>query len=192
MTKCDATKPCPTLERSEGLRLAIRLVVPEDAAFIYGLRSDPRYNRHLSKVVGTVEDQRAWIEAYKGRETLGTEYYYVIERRSDHVPCGLVRLYEIGADRFTWGSWILDTNKPSKAALESAILSFGVGFDLLGKNLAVLDVRRENETAYAFYKRLGMTQVGQDATDLFFEYPASRFFRDRDMHLQLIQGSSFT
>ena len=77
-----------------GSRLRLRPVMPEDAAFIHGLRTDPAYNTHLSPVTGTVDDQRAWIEAYKVREAAGEEIYYVIERR-DGVPCGVVRLYDI-------------------------------------------------------------------------------------------------
>ena len=37
-------------------------------------------------MTGTVEDQRAWIEAYKTREDAGSEYYFVIERK-DGVRC---------------------------------------------------------------------------------------------------------
>ena len=112
-------------------RLCLRLVEPEDADFIHGLRMDPAYNAHLSAVDGTAADQRAWISRYKEREAAGRELYYVIERR-DGTPCGLVRLYGIGTDGFTWGSWILNRDKPAGAALESAVLSFGVGFEKLG------------------------------------------------------------
>lgn len=48
-----------------GQRLRLRLVRPEDAAFIHVLRTDPAYNCHLSPVIGTVEYQRAWIAACK-------------------------------------------------------------------------------------------------------------------------------
>jgi RimJ/RimL family protein N-acetyltransferase len=148
--------------RVEGPNLTLRLIEPDDAAYAYGLRTNPLYNSHLSRVIGTVEDQRQWIEGYKAREAAGQEFYYVIERK-DGTRCGLVRLYDLEADSFTWGSWILDENKPHKAALESAVLSFGVGFEVLQRDLARVDVRVDNTHATAFYRRLGMTETYRTA-----------------------------
>lgn len=174
------------LERVEGVRLALRLVELSDAAYIQGLRTNPAYNAHLSKVSGTVDDQRAWIEAYREREVEGREYYYVIERLADGMPCGVVRLYDIGEHSFTWGSWILDENKPRKAALESALLSFGAGFDCLGLATALIDVRRDNRRALNFYRRLGMEQIGADANEIHFLYSRVQFDGDRAGFLEIL------
>ncbi|MCV2877676.1 GNAT family N-acetyltransferase [Sedimentimonas flavescens] len=168
-----------SLERIEGPNLVLRLARPEDAAYIHGLRMNPAYNQHLSQVSGSVEDQRRWIEGYKAREAAGTEFYYVIERK-DGQPCGLVRLYDITERTFTWGSWILDENKPHKAALESALLSFSVGFEVLGCELAHVDVRCENHHAEAFYRRLGMEETHRTTQDIYFLYDRARLRRDRD------------
>ena len=80
-----------------------------------GLRTDPAYNAHLSPVTGTVRRSAGLDHAYKIREAAGEEIYYIIERR-DGVPCGVVRLYDITADSFTWGSWILNADKPPGSA----------------------------------------------------------------------------
>ena len=160
-----------SLSRIDGINLSLRLVQPDDAAYIHGLRLDPRYNRYLSAVTGTVADQRKWIEGYKARESTGAEYYYLIERK-DGIPCGVVRLYDITRDSFTWGSWILDHNKPRKAALESAVLSFGVGFGQLGLKVAHVDVRIANTHAEAFYRRFGMAEIHRTEQDIFFEFTA--------------------
>lgn len=172
-------------ERIAGPNLILRLITAEDAEYVHGLRTDPAYNTHLSEVRGTVEDQRHWIDAYKSREAKGHEFYYVIERR-DCVPCGVVRLYDIEDDHFTWGSWILDRNKPPKAALESAVLSFGIGFDLSGLNYALVDVRRANQHAEAFYRRFGMIETHADDRDIFFTYPREIFQRDHEKHLSVL------
>jgi RimJ/RimL family protein N-acetyltransferase len=169
----------------EGPNLTLRLIEPNDAAYVYGLRTNPLYNSHLSKVTGTVEDQRHWIVGYKAREAAGQEFYYVIERK-DGTRCGLVRLYDLEADSFTWGSWILDENKPRKAALESAVLSFGVGFEILQRALAKVDVRVDNTHATAFYRRLGMTETHRTAQDIYFSYPRVRFAADRPIYLKLL------
>lgn len=174
------------LERIEGPKLALRLIQPDDAAYVYGLRTDPVYNSHLSEVRGTAEDQRRWIEAYKAREAAAQEFYYIIERR-DGTPCGTVRLYDIQSDSFTWGSWILDHNKPSKAALESALLSFSVGYQVLGLGQAHVDVRIANTHAEAFYRRLGMIETHRTAQDIFFVYPRSRFEADREGYLAILK-----
>lgn len=172
--------------RVEGPNLRLRLIEPDDAHYVHGLRTDPSYNTHLSTISGTVEDQRLWIKAYKSREALGQEVYYVIERQ-DGTCCGLVRLYNIEADRFTWGSWILDENKTSKAALESAVLSFGIGFERLGCKVACVDVRIGNNHAEAFYRRFGMSEVNRDDCDIFFEYSRERFLSDKRDFLGFLQ-----
>lgn len=173
------------IARVEGPNLRLRLIEPDDAHYVHGLRTDPRYNTHLSTVSGTVEDQRLWIEAYKGREADGQEFYYVIERK-DGKRCGLVRLYNVKADQFTWGSWILDDNKPPKAALESAVLSFGVGFEILGCQTAHIDVRIQNSHAEAFYRRLGMVECRRTEEDIFFKYPRATFTNDKAHHLRVL------
>lgn len=175
--------------RVSGPHLALRLIEPDDAEYVHQLRTDPAYNTYLSEVHGGVEDQRRWIEAYKAREAELRELYYVIERK-DGVRCGLVRLYDIADDSFTWGSWILDANKPRKAALESVALSFGVGFDLLDLPRAYVDVRRDNAKALTIYQRLGMTELRQDHQDIFFCYERDRFAADRAGLMAVLEGES--
>ena len=174
------------LSRVDGVRLSLRLVMPDDATYIHGLRMDPAYNSHLSAVTGTVEGQRGWIEAYKTREAAGAEYYFVIERM-DGVRCGVVRLYDIKSDGFTWGSWILDENKPSKAALESSVLIYTIAFDILGLKKAVFDVRGDNDRTIAFHKRFGATQTHSDEKNIYFNYPRERFKADYEAHMSILQ-----
>ena len=174
------------LTRADGIQVSLRLVKPEDAAYIHELRTNPTYNRHLSAVIGTVEDQRSWIESYKEREAAGMEYYFVIERK-DGMRCGVVRLYDITGDQFTWGSWILDHNKLRKAALESAVLSFDVGFNILGIDTANVDVRAENTHAKAFYLRLGMTEVRRTEQEIYFVYSRAEFDANKDEYLSILK-----
>lgn len=171
------------LTHVEGPNLILRLIRPADADYVFALRTDAAYNRHLSEVRGTAEDQRRWIETYKEREGDLRELYYIIERR-DGRPCGTVRLYNIRPEEFTWGSWILDHNKTRKAALESAVLSFGIGFERLGLGRADLEVRVANVHATSFYRRFGMTESGSTAQDLFFVYPKARYLTDRPGYLE--------
>lgn len=176
-----------TAIRVQGPNLLLRLIEAADANYVYGIRTNPQYNTHLSTVTGTAEDQRRWIEGYKAREASGAEYYFVIERL-DGVRCGLIRLYDIQNVNFTWGSWILDENKTPKAALESAILSFGVGFEILGCERAFVDVRIQNQHAERFYRRLGMNEICRTEQDIFFEYSRLKFEADKQNYLKIITG----
>lgn len=175
------------ISRVSGPNLVLRLIVPEDAEYVYGLRTDPAYNLHLSEVEGGADDQRRWIEAYKAREASREQLYYVIERH-DGVRCGLVRLYDINAESFAWGSWILDANKPRKAALESAVLSFGVGFERLGLAEALVDARFGNERALAIYRRLGMIELRRDDQNIYFRYERARFVADRAQYMAICEA----
>lgn len=170
----------------QGPNLALRLIRPEDADYVYALRSHPAYNRHLSEVRGTAEDQRLWIEAYKEREAKLSELYYVIER-IDGTRCGVVRLYDIRSYDFTWGSWILDKNKTRKAALESAVLVYTVAFEVLALSKASFEVRRDNENTLAFHRRFGAKQTHESDQNVYFTYLRSRFEADRDGYLNLLE-----
>ena len=171
-----------------GHQINLRLVQSEDAAYIHALRQNPVYNRHLSIVTGTVDDQRDWIETYKTREADGLEYYFIIERK-DGMPCGVVRLYEITNQSFTWGSWILDHNKPSKAALESAVLSFGVGFKELNISKSFFEAKVGNSHAIAFYRRFGATVIERDTENIYFELSRKQFLKDLNSRRQAIESS---
>lgn len=176
------------LARVEGPSLALRLVKPDDAEFIFNLRTNPMYDAYLSKVGGTIADQRHWIEAYKERERRLAELYYLIERLDDSVSCGLVRLYHISNEKFTWGSWILDHNKPSKAALESAVLIYTIGFELLDIPRSVFDVRIENKRTIAFHERFGARQTHATDVDVHFELAREKFLGDKPELISLLNG----
>ncbi len=175
-----------SVSRSVGPNLILRLIEPQDAEYLHALRTNPDINAHLSAVTGTAGDQRRWIENYKTREAKGEELYYIAERL-DGQACGTVRLYEIGAQEFTWGSWILDANKPALAALESAVLSFGIGFHTLGLSRALIEVRVGNRHAEAFYRRLGMTEIDRTEQDIYFDYHASRYDADLAGYMSILK-----
>nr|WP_298925226.1 GNAT family N-acetyltransferase [uncultured Erythrobacter sp.] len=175
------------LNAISGPNLTLRLITPADADYVFGLRTDAAYNAHLSEVQGSAEDQRQWIETYKEREAAQQELYYVIERH-DGVRCGLVRLYDIAPGSFTWGSWLLDSRKPPKAALESVVLSFDIGFHVLGATQANLDVRLGNAKAIAIYRRLEMTETARDDESLYFTYDRARFDANRPGYMAILEG----
>lgn len=172
---------------TEGTFLRLRPLQLLDAEYIHGLRMNAIYNRHLSPVSGAVDEQRVWIERYKDREAKTQELYYIIERCDTGIPCGTVRLYDIGSDHFTWGSWILDQNKSPKAALESALLVYDVGFTKLGCARAVFDVRLDNERTLSFHRRFGAREIGADELNVYFEYTRKRFDSTRASYVSILK-----
>lgn len=162
------------LRKRVGPNLTLTLVELEDVDYIHTVRRDQNLNKYLSQTSGTVEDQRKWVQNYKYRENAGTELYYIIKRH-DGIRCGLVRLYEISALSFAWGSWILDNNKTEKAAWESSILSLQIGFELLQLDLCKIEVIKNNHKARSIYDRLGMKIVGSDNFKFFLEYRRTDF-----------------
>lgn len=179
-----------SLQRIRGVRLALRLITPDDANYVFALRSDGALNPHLSAVTGDAQDQRRWIEAYKPKEAAGEQLYYVIERLDNGAPCGLVRLYDISESQFMWGSWVLGANKPPKAALESALLSLGVGFELLCKPKARIEVRHDNHKAIAFYERFGMIAADKEGEHRYYEYSHTQYEQDKAKHMAHLTMSS--
>jgi RimJ/RimL family protein N-acetyltransferase len=174
-----------SIARVEGPSLTLRLIQPEDAAYVHSLRNNPAYNTHLSTVTGTVDDQRTWIKDYKSREAHGQEFYYVIERK-DGTRCGLVRLYDIEAASFTWGSWILDENKTHKAALGSAVLIYQLGFAGLECARAVFEVLSDNSHTLLFHRRFGANETGSDDLHVYFDYKRTHFEADRANFLSML------
>lgn len=146
----------------------LRLVEEDDAAFILSLRTDKKYNQHLSQVTGGVAEQAAWIRKYKDDEKNKLQYYFIIERH-DGVRCGTVRIYDIRPDSFSWGSWILNEDKTRFAAIESAFLVYTFGFDHLNFEKSHFDVRKENIKVLSFHEKMGAVRTGETELDFLYE-----------------------
>lgn len=153
-----------------GKTIKFRLVETSDAEFINALRVDEKYNKHLSKVTGSVNDQKEWIKAYKEKEKLDAEFYFIIETLVDQIPIGTVRLYDFLNNResFSWGSWILNENKTRFSAIESAMLVYEVAFNKLKFNNCHFEVRKENSGVIKFHKKMGAEIVQENAIESFF------------------------
>lgn len=155
-----------------GKTIKFRLVNPSfsDAEFIYNLRINPKFNTHLSIVSGDVKNQVEWLEAYKKREQAGTEYYFIIERKTPELPIGVVRVYDFAGDResFSWGSWILNDDKTNSSAIESALIIYDFGFRVLGFRSCHFDVRKGNEKVISFHEKCGAFRVGEDEQNIYY------------------------
>jgi len=156
----------------KGRTIEFRLVEETDAEFIYDLRVNETYNKHLSKMSGDVSGQREWIKSYKSRELEKNEFYFIIIRNDNKKRIGTVRLYDFIKDRgsFCWGSWILNQDKTASSAIESALLVYKVAFQELGFERCHFDVRKDNLKVIKFHQKLGAEIVGSSEIDYYFNY----------------------
>ena len=150
-----------------GKNINLRTVEPDDAEFIYSMRQNEIKTKYLSKINGTIEDQREWIKHYKQREKIKQEFYFIIESK-DAEELGLVRLYDFKDNSFCWGSWLIKNDAPKSTAIESALQVYEFAFYTLGFQKSHFDVRKENKKVIAFHERFGAMITDEDNLDFFF------------------------
>lgn len=147
----------------EGKTLLFRDADIEDARFILELRSQTEKARHLSAISGRLIDQENWLAQYASDDT---QAYFIIECKGKSI--GTVRLYDPRQDSFCWGSWILQQNAPSHAAIESALMVYTYALQHLGFQRSHFDVRKENEKVWRFHERFGAQRSTSSHTDYFY------------------------
>lgn len=157
---------------SQSIRL--RLIEVADAEFVLGLRLDETYNKFLSPVTPNIENQIQWIKNYKVKETDKKEFYFIIERL-DGVRCGTVRIYDIKDNQFTWGSWILNNDKTRFSAIESALMVYKFGFEMMNFDKSVFEVIKENVKVVSFHEKFGAKRTGEDDANIYFELDRADF-----------------
>ena len=158
----------------ESKSIRLRLIETDDAEFVLGLRLDVSYNTFLSPVAADLDKQVQWIRNYKAREAAAQEFYFIIERL-DGVCCGTVRVYDIRDGHFTWGSWILNAEKTRYSAIESALMVYKFGFEILGLEKSTFEVVKENLKVVGFHEKFGANRTGADATNIYFELDRADF-----------------
>lgn len=137
----------------EGVILQLRPIADADVALVVELRSNAELNRFLHPSSNCVEDQLAWLADYYQR---AGDYYFVLERRDNRSPEGVISLYNIDSQmgRAEWGRWIL---KPgSLAAVESAWLIYRVAFEVLTLNSVYCRTVAANTKVVSFHDSCGI------------------------------------
>lgn len=170
----------------------LRLATVDDAIFILSLRTDIKYNKHLSKVDENIKKQKEWLIQYKKKELLGLEYYFIICRKKDNKPIGTVRVYDFkdNLESFCWGSWILNQDKTRYSALESAVLIYDFAFKKLGFKNCHMDIRKENIKVIEFHKRFGVKIVGETKLDLLGTYSYKDYRKIRASIINIVNEYS--
>lgn len=155
--------------------ISARLVRESDASFIHGLRTNATLGQFLSSTPHEVEDQVAWITAYRERERVGAEYYFLIYDSLKKTPLGLYRLYRFQSDRFEVGSWLFSPGLGSIPILGDLIVR-GIGFHHFGYALCNFEVRKGNTSVLSYHKRLFSSElVSEDDQNYYFTLSKTKF-----------------
>lgn len=170
--------------RVVGKTLAFRNVEKSDAAFILSLRNDPDKSRYLSGVSDDLAEQEAWLDRYA---RIDDQAYFIIEYQGESI--GTVRLYDPQGDSFCWGSWILTNDRPSQAAMESALMIYAYAIDHLGFHAAHFDVRIGNTRVWQFHERFGARRTAETEIDYLYEIGGEAIFASRQRYRRFLEGS---
>jgi len=160
----------------QGKKINLRSADIKDAEFILEMRMQVHKTQFLSQVDNSLQKQQAWLKAYKDKEKVGLEYYFVIESKQAE-QLGLVRIYDLRSESFCWGSWLIKDSAPLTTAIESALLVYEFGFGELKYKKAHFDVRKGNGRVIAFHKRFGATVIGEDELNLYFNYSLKNYLK---------------
>lgn len=157
-----------------GRTILFRNVVSADAQFIYSLRKDSNKSKHISKSPDDIQNQIDWINKY---ERSVDQAYFIIQEVQSQRCIGTVRLYDpvyTPVSSFCWGSWILSSESPSSAAIESALMIYEYGFDYLGFSNSHFDVRKANASVWKFHENTGAVRTSETDLDIFYSISAIR------------------
>lgn len=177
----------PTVRKAQrviGKMLTFRDVDVDDAAFILSLRTNEKKSQYLSAVSPDISPQRAWLEGYASATD---QAYFIIEFQDE--PIGTIRLYDAQEDSFCWGSWILKDNRPSFAAIESALMVYAYAVDYLGFKRAHFTVHKGNQRVWEFHERFGAQRVDEAEGEYLYSVSSTAIEESRIKYAKFLAGS---
>lgn len=143
-----------------GKTLVLRNAMESDAEFILSLRRDEKKSRYLSATPDDVSLQKNWLKKYS---IIDDQAYFIIV--FNDIDIGTVRIYDRIEKDFSWGSWIIASNAPNHAGIESALILYAYALDFLKFRRAHFSVRKSNESVCRFHERFGAIKVSDNEID---------------------------
>jgi RimJ/RimL family protein N-acetyltransferase len=156
---------------SKNIRL--RTAKPEDAEFVLSLRLNNQLNRYLKKTDPSIEKQRKWIINKQYQEN---DYHMIIESLKND-KLGIIALYDINKKKktFDWGRWLVKPNAPPFTAIESNVLIYHLGFNILKLKIAEFEVRKNNESVIKYHLNYGASIFSEDENFVYLNYTNEQF-----------------
>jgi RimJ/RimL family protein N-acetyltransferase len=136
----------------EGEAYRLRPIGDADADFIVALRGQDVRARFLNRISLSAKSQLEWLSSYYEREN---DYYFVVEKKRDNSPEGLISLYDVDVrvGRAEWGRWIVAP--ASMAALESVMLLLDFAFTRLSLGEVYSNTIAGNAAVNSFHDGCG-------------------------------------
>ncbi len=172
---------------AKGRRTALERVNIGDAEFIHKLRTDVEKSRYLNPTLGTVDDQRRYIAQIQKDDSQA--YYKIVVHGAQRV--GVLRIYDIRQESFSWGSWIVQDDRPKYTALESAFAVYAIGFDYMKFESCHFEVRRENLKVCAFHEKLGAEMYEESENDIFYNFSKQAWKHCREKYPAFLPDDQF-
>lgn len=140
----------------QGHAFGLRPVVLSDAGFIVEMRSTS--GQYLNRGASTIREQGEWIERYFARPD---DYYFVVQRVGDGRAEGLVGIYDLQRETRSaeWGRFVLRSG--SSAAVESALLVYRCGFDVMALERIFCRTLADNAQVVAFHDSCGLERASK-------------------------------
>ncbi len=151
-----------------GKNINLRIVELGDAQYILDLRTSNVISKYISRTENDINKQIQWLKDYKIREAENKDYYFIIESKKCQ-RYGAIRVYDLRADSFSWGSWVIERGSPAHVSIESVLLIYAFGFYKLGFEKCHFEVRKVNKNVAAFHLRFGANIVNEDELTYYFE-----------------------
>jgi len=158
--------------------ITLRLVVEQDAEFIFGLRHNSELNKFISPTSPYLTDQVKWIHDYKIREDAGREYYFIALDEVGN-KYGTIRLYDLDEKSFELGSWLFLANSPIGMAVKAHFIGFETGFEVLGAEYCKFEIRKKNTGVLRYMKDFKTTLVREDDLNFYYTLTKESFYKRR-------------
>lgn len=146
-----------------------RLVEIEDADFIVSLRNDEKRSRYISSTSSQIEDQIAWLEKYKIRESKGEEFYIMCLADDKKTKLGVNRIYDISGDVCEYGSWLYSPTAGPNVAVLGDLYTKSLIYEKLGIKICKMSTMKDNTSVMRYTKSYNPTFVGEDDLSCHFE-----------------------
>ncbi len=169
----------------QGNNINMRFVRESDAKFIVDLRTDKKLKRFISWTSSSIEKQTFWIRKYIEREKKLKEYYFIFED-AQHNPWGTIRIYNLTKSHFTIGSWVCLPGDNNKIAIKAWLIAIRFGFNNLGKERCLLDVRKKNYSVLSYIRLFQPEFIKENNFHKYFSLEKENFQENQDKVINLL------
>lgn len=164
--------------------LEVRLVNEDDSDFILSLRTNEKLSRFIHSTDTDVRKQYQWMKDYKEREDKGEDYYFLYSVVG--IPFGVNRIYDIGEDSGTGGSWLCKHGTEVEHSIATILVMRDIMFGQLQLQYDKFDVRKGNKKVQKLHLMMGAQKIGETELDYLYTLSKEDYNVERKNIIQLL------